>query len=59
MAQIVGYKIGGKLGDSISYGGNAAVLGFGAYQWHGGLNKPKEQHEASNPDLSDVVILQR
>lgn len=43
VAQIVGHKLGGKQGNAIAYGGSAAMLGWGAYQWHGGLNKPKEE----------------
>lgn len=41
VAQLVGQKIGGKTGDVIAYGSSTTMLGFGAYQWHGGLNKPK------------------
>ena len=61
VAQLVGYEIGGETGDSISYGSNLGIIGFGAYQWHGGLNKPSEdENETSNrskPDLSRVVVL--
>jgi hypothetical protein len=59
VGQIVGYKLGGKVGDSISYGSNLGIIGWGAYQWHGGLNKPAEDNwtETSHVDLSHVVIL--
>lgn len=40
--QFVGQGIGGKTGNSLAYGSNATVLGWGLYQWEGGLNKPKE-----------------
>jgi hypothetical protein len=54
VAQLVGYEISGKTGNSISYGSNLGIIGWGAYQWHGGLNKPSEDPK---PDLSQVVIV--
>ncbi len=58
VAQLVGYKLGGKTGDAISYGGNLGLIGWSAYQWHGGLNKPAEEKwNETHPDLSRVVLL--
>ena len=45
VAQGVGYALGGKVGNSISYGANLGVIGWGAYQWNGGLNKPREDED--------------
>lgn len=58
VAQIVGYKIGGKIGDAISYGGTAVELGWTADQWHGGLNKPKEDSNAK-VDFSRTILVHR
>lgn len=58
IGQLVGQKIGGKTGNAIAYGGSTAMLGWGAWEWHGGLNKPKENHE-THVDLSRVVLLPR
>lgn len=44
---LVGHKVGGKTGNVIAYGGSAAMLGWGAYQWHGGLNKPSRDAKQS------------
>lgn len=53
----MGHKIGGRTGQAISYGSSTALLGWGAYQWHGGLNKPSE--DAHEPDLVKVIVLKR
>ena len=50
---LVGHELGGKTGNAIAYGGSAAQLGWGSYQWHGGLNKPKEQAD-EKVDLSRI-----
>jgi len=48
-------KIGGKAGAAISFGGSAAMLGWGIYQWRGGLNK----HENEKVNLSSVELVGR
>lgn len=57
-AILVGYKIGGKTGAAIAHGSNAVDLGYGAWEWQGGLNKPKEDHE-THVDLSRVTLVHR
>lgn len=60
VGQLVGQKIGGKTGNAIAYGGSTAMLGWGIWQWHGGLNNPKEDSDAKiHPDLRSVVIIRR
>ena len=59
VGQIVGYKVGGKTGDAISYGGTAGVLAWGAYQWNGGLNKPPERKDNEKVDLSHVSFVRK
>jgi hypothetical protein len=54
---LVGHELGGKGGNSIAYGSSAAQLGWGAYQWHGGLNKPADWKETTKVDLSNIAIL--
>jgi len=56
VGQFIGYKIGGKTGDAISYGSSTLMLSWGAYQWNGGLNKPKEAHE-THVDMSGIVLV--
>ena len=51
---LIGHKIGGKAGNAIAYGGDAAVLGWGLYQWGGGLNKPARDEK---PDLSSTILV--
>lgn len=58
IGQLVGQKIGGKTGNAIAYGGSTAMLGWGIWQWQGGLNKPKEDHE-THVDLSRVTLVRR
>ena len=45
VVSFVGYKIGGKTGDVISYGGDAVTLAYAGWQWNGGPNKPLEDHD--------------
>lgn len=45
---IVGYKIGGKIGDAISYGGDAVEISYASWQWNGGWNKPLEEKDATS-----------
>lgn len=60
VAILVGHKIGGKTGAAIAHGSNAVDLGYGAWEWHGGLNKPKgDSDETHHPDLRAVVIIRR
>lgn len=62
VAQIIGYKLGGWTGGAISYGSNIGVIAWGAYQWHGGLNKPSDrnhEHDDHKVDLSQVSIVHR
>lgn len=57
---LVGYRIGGKTGDAISYGSDAVELSYAGWQWNGGWNKPKEDSDAkANPDFSTTVIVRR
>lgn len=54
----VGHKLGGKTGDTIAYGSSFLQLGYGAWEWHGGLNKPSEEKwNETHIDLSRVVLL--
>ena len=56
----IGHKIGSKTGAVIAHGSNALDLGYGAWEWHGGLNKPKgDSDETHHPDLRSVVIIRR
>lgn len=57
---IVGYKVGGKTGDAISFGGDAVEISYAGWQWNGGWNKPKgDNDETHHPDLRSVVIIRR
>jgi len=52
---LVGVLVGQKTNSLISYAGSAGMLGFGIYQWRGGLNKPKEDN--AKPNLSSVTLI--
>lgn len=52
---LVGHNLGGKVGKSVAYGSSTIMLGWGAYQWHGGLNKPKEDN--AKPNLGSVTLV--
>ena len=56
---IVGYKIGGKTGDAISYGGDAVEISYAGWQWNGGPNKPVEENNETHVDFSRIVIVHR
>ena len=46
--QLVGYKVGGKTGATISFGSDAVEGAFAGYEWNGGPNKPLEDHDETS-----------
>lgn len=57
---LIAHKMGGKQENIQGFGGSLGVLGWGAYQWHGGLNKFDTWREnETHPDFSRVVFVHR